>query len=104
MNKIFPPTLNMFHQSSNVFDFESTQTPKPKDFHYLIDLLMKKDIEKIVNKTSDPTRAREAVIDYVGIQLRHQTELGRMWFMRFLLRKNIFPQKVKEQTDTTLLV
>ena len=45
--------------------------------------------------TSDPKRAFETMNFYMGIQTRHQHMLGISWFMREMLRQNIFSHELQ---------
>ena len=89
--------VNMFHQMLNCFDNGSTLGPQPnkENFDNLISLLVKKEIKNLISKTSNPKRVQEPLVKYVGIQMRHQVELGRIWFMRQMLRKNVFSHEIQ---------
>ena len=63
----------MFHQSSNVFDFESTQTPKPKDFHYLIE-------EMVINYTCADLGRQIMILD-IGAPV---SIAGVSWMKQYL--------------------
>ena len=69
--------------------------PSKENFDNLISLLVKKEIKNLISKTSNPKRVQNPLVKYVGIQIRHQVELGRIWFMRQMLRRNIFHMKYK---------
>ena len=89
--------VNMYHQMLNCFDNGSTLGPQPskENFDNLISLLVKKEIKNLISKTSNPKRVQEPLVKYVGIQMRHQVELGRIWFMRQMLRQNIFSHEIQ---------
>ena len=60
-----------------------------------VDLLVKQKVKEICMKTSDPKGTFDAIIQYMGIQLRRQKLLGRIWFMGQLLMLNIFPHETQ---------
>ena len=71
-------------------------------FHKDSDLLVKSKLKQISKLTSNPKRVCESLTSYMGTQNYHQTEIGRMWFMRSLLRKNIFPHEVQVTAKKTI--
>ena len=84
----------MFHQPNNLFDFEFTLDSQPRN-DFMINLLVKKEILKLSNMTSNPKRVLQAVTYFVGVQTRHQIETGRMWFMREMMRRKIFTHELQ---------
>ena len=84
----------MFHQSDFRNDSEHSSQNDNNDFQYKVNILVKKQIQEISSKTSNPARVSEAMERLIGIQTYQQGCIGRMWFMEELLRQNIFPHEV----------
>ena len=85
----------MFHYIVNrqfviCFDFVVTMTTQ-RNFFKVSDLLVVKKIKELSKLTSDPMRVKTLLENHMGTQNYHQHELGKMWFMKSLLRRNIFP-------------
>ena len=70
--------------------------------NFMINLLVKKKIEKLSKLTSNPKRVNEAIQDYMGIQCRHQSDLGRMWFMRTMVNRNVYSHELQTLAWRTL--
>ena len=52
-------------------------------------------IERTSNLISNPKEMQKVIENYIGIQTKHQSECGRIWFMRQLLHRNVFPHEVQ---------
>ena len=71
----------MSHQNSSSNDIGSTGTTTLNFETNFVNLLVKKKISILSKLTSNPKRVQKAVENYMGIQCRHQADMGRMWFM-----------------------
>ena len=62
---------------------------------YKVNLLIKEKVKMISKLTSDPKRALETILQYLGIQTKHQHMIGISWFMKQMLRVNNFPHDMQ---------
>ena len=69
------------------------------DKEYLkVNLLVTAKARMISKLTSDPKRALETILQYLGIQTKHQHMTGISWFMNQMLRVNNFPHDLQVLT------
>ena len=75
-------SMSMTHQPDNFPDFLSTQgTDKSQNHSLPVNLLVMQQMTVLAKKTSDPKRALDKMNKYMGIQMFHQTMIGRIWIM-----------------------
>ena len=84
----------MAYQNYDIHNDSVADATQTSDFSYKIDLLVRSKISKISKTTSDPKRAHEVITQYMGIQTEHQTRLGHIWYMRSMLKADLFPHEI----------
>ena len=83
-------------------DFVVTMATQQRNFFKVSDLLVVKKIKELSKLTSDPMRVKTLLENHMGTQNYHQHELGKMWFMKSLLGRNIFPHEIQVTAKKTL--
>ena len=85
----------MTHQNHSTSDNLSTLGTTKTKYQMRVNLLVKTKLKNLSLKTSDPKRAMEILDKYLGIQVHHQTQMGKMWFMKSMIEQNIFTHEVQ---------
>ena len=85
----------MSHQTSTSNDIGSTGITTLNFETNFVNLLVKKKISILSKLTSNPKKVQKAVENYMGIQSRHQADMGRMWFMRRMQEQHAYSHEIQ---------